>query len=51
VWRIEFYKKIKYILLSNFPEVISTNMLIGNHVFKFKYTFNCKKMSTFSLFF
>jgi len=34
---------VKIILSTNFPDVISTNMLIGNDFFVFKYPFKCKQ--------
>jgi len=36
-------RNVKCILGSHIPEDISTNMLIGNHIFVFKYPVNCKE--------
>jgi len=35
--------KVKYIWISHLPVVISTNMMIGNDFFVFKYPFKCKQ--------
>jgi len=36
-------RKEKYMWISHFPEVFSTNMVIGNDFFVFKYPVKCKK--------
>jgi hypothetical protein len=43
-------RKAKYIWSSHFPEVITSNMQIGNDFFVFKYSVTCKqKISKFTL--
>ena len=44
-------RKVKYIWISHFPEVITTNMQIGNEFFVFKYTVRLKKISKFTIFY